>query len=353
MIDCAPLLVADALGLFEKYGVKVELRRETGWGTIREKILHSELDAAHAHASLAYAIHCGIGMVARSCLTGVVLSHGGSAITLSNRLWKNFGVRDSASLNALVQSGKLGRKLVLASVGGFSSQSFVLRHWLQSAGIGPDHDVRIVVLPSPLVHENLVEGYIDGYCVGEPWSSRLLVDRQAWCVATSNDVCPAHPEKVLLVLKDFALKHEIQHLAMIAAIVEAGVLCQDPTWRDELVKILAEPRYLDMDKRYLRNCLVGPFDTGRELRSVENFVSYGGPGVNVPSRDKAKWVFGQIETHCGLQHVPAFRRDVMRKVFREDIYWDAVDLVEEVSPGLLPVQQQRAGPLKKPEPVSV
>src|ERR1700744_5305654 len=37
MIDCAPLIVAQELGLFAKHGIAVRLSRELGWATIREK----------------------------------------------------------------------------------------------------------------------------------------------------------------------------------------------------------------------------------------------------------------------------------------------------------------------------
>jgi ABC-type nitrate/sulfonate/bicarbonate transport system substrate-binding protein len=341
MIDCAPLIVADAHGLFGKYGVRVELKRQTGWATVREKILHNELDAAHAHASMAYAIQCGIGMVARNCLTGIVLSLNGSAITLSNELW-HLGVRDAFTLKKLIERERGKRKFVFASVLHLSSQSFVIRRWLRSAGIDPDRDVQMVVLPSMLVHDNLKQGHIDGYCVGEPWSSVLLTEGHAWCVAASGEVCPAHPEKILLVLREFAEQRAMEHLAMIAAILEASLFCQAPENREELVRILAQPTYLDMDPGFLSNCLIGPFNAGKRHRVIDDLVIYSGRGANVPSRDKAKWVYEEIDAHCAPRNTPAFRRDVMRKVFREDIYWDAVDLVETVSPGLIPVEARRS-----------
>ena len=48
--DCAPLVMAQELGLFRKYGLCVTLSRELGWATIRDKITHRELDAAHTVA---------------------------------------------------------------------------------------------------------------------------------------------------------------------------------------------------------------------------------------------------------------------------------------------------------------
>lgn len=55
LTDCAPLVMAQELGLFAKYGVKVELVREVGWATVRDHVLYRELDAAHAPAFFAEA----------------------------------------------------------------------------------------------------------------------------------------------------------------------------------------------------------------------------------------------------------------------------------------------------------
>jgi hypothetical protein len=45
LTDCAPLVMAQELGLFERHGVPVHLSREIGWATIRDKIIYGELDA--------------------------------------------------------------------------------------------------------------------------------------------------------------------------------------------------------------------------------------------------------------------------------------------------------------------
>src|SRR6266700_3609674 len=55
--DCAPLAVAHELGLFAKYGIAVELRRQHSWKTIHDKIIHLELDAAHAPGMLPFLIN--------------------------------------------------------------------------------------------------------------------------------------------------------------------------------------------------------------------------------------------------------------------------------------------------------
>ncbi len=74
LADCAPLVMAQELGLFRKYGLCVTLSRELGWTTIRDKIIHRELDAAHAFAGMPFAATLGLGSIPCDCLTALVLN---------------------------------------------------------------------------------------------------------------------------------------------------------------------------------------------------------------------------------------------------------------------------------------
>src|ERR1041385_9451903 len=96
-IGCAPLVAARELGLFDRYGLRVELSRELGWATIRDKVIHRELDAAHAVAGMPLAATLGLGSVRCDCVTALVLNLHGNAITLSQDLWRAGGP-DGAAL---------------------------------------------------------------------------------------------------------------------------------------------------------------------------------------------------------------------------------------------------------------
>src|SRR5438445_4979104 len=102
LTDCAPLIMAQELGLFRKYGLQVTLHRELGWATIRDKIIYGELDAAHALAAMPAAATLGLGSIRCDCLTGLVLNLNGNAITLSNDL-RERGVHDGPSLKRIIQ----------------------------------------------------------------------------------------------------------------------------------------------------------------------------------------------------------------------------------------------------------
>src|SRR6185295_15814392 len=125
--DCAPIVMAQELGLYAKYGVSVELHREVGWATIRDKVVYGELEAAHAPAGLVVAASCGLGSIQRECVTGLVISLNGNAITLSQGLWRQ-GVRDGKTLREQVVHGN--RLYTLAVVHPYSAHSILLRNWL-------------------------------------------------------------------------------------------------------------------------------------------------------------------------------------------------------------------------------
>jgi len=324
-IDCAVLIAAQELGLFRKYGLMVRLSREVGWATIREKLLHEELDAAAAHASMLFSIYCGIGVVRRSCLTGLLLGFNGSAVTLSKDLW-NLGARDAVSLGKIIHEKKGKRIFTFGVVLELSSQNFNLRKWLRSGGVDPDRDVRVAVIPSALVYDTFRAGHLDGYCVAEPWNSAAALEGSGWIPSTTSEIEPEHPEKVLLVLQDFAEKREEEHLRMIAALIEASRFCDVPENRPELVRMLARPEYFDVNKSLLANALVGPFESGQGRRAVKDFVIYDALKAGAPTRAKGKWVFDLVQNIGGNGSNPALRSEIIPKVFREDIFHEAVQL---------------------------
>ena len=59
IIDCAPIVLAEELGAFERQGLEVEIRREVSWANVRDKLALGVLDASHILAPLPLAITLG------------------------------------------------------------------------------------------------------------------------------------------------------------------------------------------------------------------------------------------------------------------------------------------------------
>jgi len=320
LTDCAPLVMAKELGLFAKYGLKVELVREVGWATVRDHVLYGELDAAHAPAGMMVAATNGLGSCPVECLTGLTLNLHGNAITLSQKLWRS-GVRDGAGLRDYVRSSR--RRLTLGVVFKWSSHSALMRLWLKQHDLEPERDVELVVVPPSQTLVNLKAGHLDGFCVGEPWNSLAVAANAGWVVARSAELAPLHPEKVLMVRKTFADRSHDEHLALIAALLEAAEFCDLPEHRASVAEILARPEYVGAPSGVLRASMCGTFDYGNgRVEQCPGFNIFARDNANEPDAAKARWVVDSL-VESGLATAEQLAPDSAARCFRADIFAEA------------------------------
>lgn len=331
LADCAPLLVAEELGLYAKHGLNVLLSREVGWATIKEKLIYQELHGSHALAGMAFSIKLGLQALTCDVLTSFILSANGNAITLSNDLYHR-GVRSAADLKKLIRSQGHQQRLTFGVVSLFSSHYFLLRRWLQAGGIHPDRDVRIAVIPPTQMASSLRAGLLDGFCVGEPWNSVAILEGWGWSPATSIDIAPGHPEKVLLMRGDIVARHPEAHAAMIRALHEACLFCDDLKNRPEVIRILTTNRQLKSLAPALRNSLIGPFECGNR-RSIDasELILFHRNGTNAPTKEKGEWVLREMRDHGLLPADFTQTGRLVENVFRLDLYEKALAALPKTS----------------------
>jgi ABC-type nitrate/sulfonate/bicarbonate transport system substrate-binding protein len=316
--------MAHELGLFARRGLRVELSREVGWATIRDKIVLRELEAAHAPAAMVLGITLGLSSFKVPCLTGLVLNLHGNAITLSNRL-REAGVCDAAKLRDFIRSRPAGTALTFGVAFSWSSHNFLLQKWLRDAQLDPARDVHIAVVPPPQMVANLKAGNLDGYCVGEPWNSLAVLRRSGWVAQLSSSITPRHPEKVLLVRSDFAESHADEHQQLIAALLEACEFCQGPENRQQVAQVLAGKKYLNVKQDVLARSLCGPFIFRKDLvQTISDLHIFAGEGVNEPSLEKALWVQRSLFETGVLPRSGQLNPAALASMFRTDIFRSAM-----------------------------
>lgn len=312
--------MAHELGLFARQNLRVELSREIGWATVRDKIIMRELDAAHAPAPMVLAISSGIGSFKVPCTTGLVLNLHGNGITLSNRLWTE-GVRDGKTLGDYVRSREQDRPLTLGVAFSCSSHNSLLNRWLKNAGLAPDRHVNIVVVPPPQMAANLKAGNLDGYCVGEPWNSLAVARRAGWVVALSCEIDPGHPEKVLLVRTEFASTRSEEHERLITALLEACEFCQLPQNRRRVAEILAAPKYLNVNADIIHSSLCGVMSVRKAApKSISDLHVFAGTEVNEPTLQKAAWARQSLVDSGLLPNNQSLDRQQLSSIFRSDLF---------------------------------
>ncbi|MCP9800167.1 nitrate ABC transporter ATP-binding protein [Synechococcus sp. RedBA-s] len=356
LTDCAPLVVASEKGFFAKHGLdQVSLRRESNWKTLETDLREGVTDGAQMVAGMPLAITLGAqGKPPLALVTALTLSRNGNAITLHRR-FHDAGVHSLADFKAWIAAHP-ERKPVLAMVHLASMHNLILRAWLASAGIDPERDVSLIVIPPPQMVATLKAGTIDGFCVGEPWNTRAVQLQLGTVIATDSELWPGHCEKVLGVREDWAAAHPRTHQALIKALLEACRYCQDPANRAEVAELLARREYVGTELATIRPGLVDPYDRGTaEPALIPDFNQFHGAQVNAPNGGDGLWILTQL-ARWGITAFPENWSEVLSRVQRPDLFAQAsAELAPEPSANghrLLPVPLFENQPLDPSDPMA-
>lgn len=147
LIDSAPLIVAKEKGFFAKHGLEeITLSKEPSWSAIAEGVGSRRLDAAQMTAGMPLSLTLGFGdQTPTPIVTALIMSRNGNAITFGKQLLEQ-GVRSLKDLKTVLeQDPDLHR--TFGVVYPTSMHNLMLRYWLASGGIDPDHDVSLSVIP--------------------------------------------------------------------------------------------------------------------------------------------------------------------------------------------------------------
>lgn len=294
LLDCAPIVVARELGFAAAEGLTLELMRETSWANIRDRVFLGHFDAAHMLAPMALATRLGIGRVPSPVVAPWVIDHGGNSIAVTPALHAEGG--DWGAPGDPVASGRALARVVaarvargaepptLAAVYPFSCHHYQLCHWLEAAGLSPERDVRLVVVPPPHMVEAMASGSVDVVCVGAPWTSRAVEAGVGRLLMPASAIWPAVPEKVVVVREDVATRRGAETAALLRALDRAAAWCADPANRADLAAILARPDVVGVEARIVEQALAGvlPVEIGREPMRVDGFLHFHGDGPNGP-----------------------------------------------------------------------
>jgi ABC-type nitrate/sulfonate/bicarbonate transport system substrate-binding protein len=315
--DCAPIAVAQETGIFQRHGLDVELSRELGWASVRDKLIYGHLDAAQSIAGIAIALGLGINEMRCEVAVPMVLNLHGNAVTISTEIGPDKIGRGEGLRNYLTYGWKKERPFTLAVTHRYSSHFTLLKNWLSRHGVlSPEH-VEIIFLPPSLMPRSLAAGHIDGYCVGEPWNSESIIAGTGWCPVTSAEIARGHPEKILIVSGNFLREQKEESIALVAALLEACQLCQAPEYREQLISILALKAYTGASPEVLRNSLGPIFNSGHDRVSASGFHIFHGDSMNRPSMEKASWVLSELR-NAGT--IPEGTCGALSRIFREDLY---------------------------------
>ena len=336
LTDSAPLIVAQHLGLYEKFGLNLTLHREVSWANIRDKTIAGTFDACQMLAPMPLVTTLGAAGIRAPMITGLVLSLNGNGVTVSSSLWNKMNqCTDSEQpINSALASAQALRSvldkssesaLTFATVHSFSSHTLLLRKWLLAGGIDPETEVRIIVLPPEQMVDSLAQGVIDGFCVGAPWNS-IAVEYGVGIMATSGfEIWNNAPEKVLGVLESWHTRNPSTHLRLRLALMAACEWLSDMDNRKASVDILSLPEYLDLPGDYLRPSLTGEIihDRSKIPQNQSNFHVFSSYHAGFPWRSQAEFMLEQFTPQLGKPVDSEKLASLAQQCFRTDLYREA------------------------------
>ncbi|PMV21671.1 MULTISPECIES: CmpA/NrtA family ABC transporter substrate-binding protein [unclassified Pseudomonas] len=321
--DCASVVVAATQGFAQPYGLTLNLKRQSSWANLRDKLVSGELDAAHSLYGLIYAVHLGIGGVAPTDMAVLMgLNQNGQSINLSHGLQRQ-GVITPEALDRHVHQSRT--KLTFAQTFPTGTHAMWLYYWLASQGIHPLQDVDSVVVPPPQMVAHLQAGRIDGFCVGEPWCASAVKQNQGFTLATSQAIWPDHPEKVLGCTRTFVDQYPNTARVLVMAILEASRFIEESTEnRRSTAQLLSGREYLDAPLDCIEPRLLGAYDDGlgNQWQDPHALRFFAGGEVNLPYLSDGMWFMTQFRRWGLLREDPDYL-GVARQVQQLALYRQA------------------------------
>ncbi|MBR0778124.1 ABC transporter substrate-binding protein [Bradyrhizobium diazoefficiens] len=333
LVDAAALIVAVDKGFAAAEGLEVELVREVSWSNVRDKLNIGLFDAAHLLAPVAIASSLGLGHVKVPIAAPFNLGINGNAITVSPVL--HAALMDEidgdrfdplATAKALAKVVAKRRKagtepLTFGMTFPFSTHNYQLRFWMAAAGVDPDEDLRLVVLPPPYMVDSLRSGHVDAFCVGAPWNSVAVDLGIGHILHFASDILEHAAEKVLAVRKVWGDKHPDVVAALVRAALRGAEFIGNAANLAEAARILAQPDRIGVDAEIIQRSLTGRLKISPDgtFRESSRYLLVGREGAGRPDPAQAAWLYAQMVRWGQAPLTPDGVRTAMA-VFRPDLY---------------------------------
>jgi nitrate/nitrite transport system substrate-binding protein len=324
LTDCSPIVMAKELGLFKKYGVEVIVTKESSWANVRDKILTGELDGAHCLYSMPFSVYTGVGGKAGSEMKiAMMLNVNGQAITLSNDFCGKVGFKQMNKVTPVVAAKlKAEKEVTFAMTFPGGTHDLWLRNWMSIAGLN-QKAVKIITIPPPQMVANMKVGNMDGYCVGEPWGGVAVKQGIGFTQVATQDIWKDHPEKALVVNKDFSAKRKADLVKVMKAVMEACKWLDVPANRKKAAAIIGKAPYVNAPADVIENRLMGNYDLGCnqgvEVYDNDYMLFHKGGMVNFPRKSHAIWAMAQFVRFGYLKEAPNYAA-IADKLILDDLY---------------------------------
>jgi nitrate/nitrite transport system substrate-binding protein len=248
LTDSAPLIIAQEKGFFARHGMtEMLIEKQASWGATRDNMAlgsaNGGIDGGHILRPKTHLYSTGKVMqnnVPLPMYTLLGLNEQCQGISVT-QAYADSGVGlDSALLKEIFAAKRAaGTEVPVAMTFPGGTHDLWMRYWLAAGGIDPTKDVDLIVVPPPQMVANMKVGNMEAFCVGEPWNEQLVNQGIGFTAATTGEIWAKHPEKILGMRADWVDANPNATKAIMMAVMEAQMWCDDPANKDEMAQIVS------------------------------------------------------------------------------------------------------------------
>lgn len=317
-ITCAtPLIMAHPLGFYQRQGLNVEVVKTAGWALIRDKMLNKEYDATHFLSPMPLAISLGLGSNATPMNVATIQNTNGQAITLA---LKHKDKRDPKDWK--------GFKFAVPFE--YSMHNFLLRYYVAEAGLDPDKDIQIRVVPPPEMVANLRAGNIDGFLGPDPFNQRAVFEEVGFIHLLTKDLWNGHPCCAFGTSTEFIQQNPNTFAALFRAVLTAAAMAREAKNRELIAKVIAPTQYLNQPEIVLQQVLTGRFADGLGgIKTVPDRADFD----PMPWQSMAVWMLTQMKRWGYIKGDVNYRQIAERVFLLTDARKHMKDLRQPVTEG--------------------
>lgn len=330
LTDAAPLVIAAEKGLFAKHGMPdVEVLKQASWGATRDNLVlggaSNGIDGAHILTPMPYLMHTGKVTqnnvpVPMTILARLNLDSQGISVA---REYADTGVQlDASKLKVAFEKKKAeGKEIKAAMTFPGGTHDLWIRYWLAAGGIDPDKDVSTIVVPPPQMVANMKVGNMDVFCVGEPWNEQLVNQGIGFTACTTGELWKGHPEKALGMRADWVEKNPNATKALLMAVMEAQMWCDEMANKEEMSTILGKRQWFNVPPKDVLGRLKGNinYGNGRVLENTGLQMKFWQDHASYPFRSHDSWFIAE-NIRWGKFAPDTDVKALVAKVNREDIW---------------------------------
>ncbi|PSB57122.1 CmpA/NrtA family ABC transporter substrate-binding protein [Chamaesiphon polymorphus] len=351
LTDSAPLIIAKEKGLFAKYGMKdVEVLKQTSWPVTRDNLETGSagggIDGAHMLSPMPYFMSMGMTKTKQPVPMYILarLNTNGQAISVANT-YKDAKIqlKGAGFQQALAQAksgGKSDLKVAVTFPGG--THDLWMRYWLSANGVDPNQDVSVVPVPPPQMVSNMKTDSMEAFCVGEPWNARLVNQKLGYTALVTGELWKDHPEKALAMRADWVDKNPKATKAILMAVQEAQQWCDKPENKEEMAKIISNPKWFDVPVADILGRIQGKIDygDGRIEPNYPNSMKFWADNSSYPYQSHDLWFLTENMRWGNIPTDFVKAKEMIKKVNREDL-WKAAAIALKVDAAQIPTSTSR------------